>query len=173
MFVKLPLILRVLVVLVLLCFSSLHYQKAFAGSGTANVNVSASVVNDCNINASYTLAFGNYDPVVTNASSGSDLTANGSIGVTCTKNDSVTISLSNGSNYASPNRRMNNGTNYLSYNIYTTSGLSTIWNSTNTVSLTSSSALSATNFTLYGDVPKGQDLAAAAFADTVVATITY
>lgn len=148
-------------------------KQAFAGSQTANVNVSATVINNCVVSASYPLAMGNYDPVGTNSSSGSDLTNTGNITVTCTKNDSITIALDNGQNYSNPDRRMKNGTNFLAYNIYTDGTYGTPWNATNTVTKTSGSGTTTTTFTMYAKVTKGQDLPSGSYTDLVVATVTF
>ena len=66
---------------------------AFAGSASANLNVTANVAANCTISTS-PVAFGAYDPVVANAST--DLTASGTVTVACTKGTAATIDLGNG-----------------------------------------------------------------------------
>ena len=60
-----------------------------AATATANVTVSATVTNNCSINGG-SLAFGAYDPLVTNATDPKD--GSGTFSVACTKGASgVTI----------------------------------------------------------------------------------
>ena len=61
---------------------SLISIPAFAGSATANLNVSASVAAVCTISTA-PVAFGAYDPVVANAAT--DLNGTGTVTVACTK----------------------------------------------------------------------------------------
>lgn len=67
-----------------------------AGTDTANLGVSATVVNSCDISATGAVAFGDYDPAVVNASA--DLDNTGTISVTCTSGAAVTITLDQGAN---------------------------------------------------------------------------
>jgi spore coat protein U-like protein len=63
-------------------------------------------------------------------------------------------------------------TYYLNYELYTDSGLTTVWNGTNTLSGTGSGASQAVTF--YGAVGSGQSaLPAAAFSDTVNLSVTF
>src|SRR3546814_1739787 len=85
---------------------------AHAGTANSNLPVSATVSANCTIDASSGVAFGIYDPVVTNAGTGVDLSASGTISTTCTNGASVTVTLGQGSNAdtgstdAAPVRRM-------------------------------------------------------------------
>src|SRR5438552_18749283 len=76
---------------------------AFAGSASANLNISASVAAVCTITTS-PVAFGAHDPVVANAATG--LTADGSGNVACTKRTPATLDLGNGCNLSGGSRRM-------------------------------------------------------------------
>jgi spore coat protein U-like protein len=153
---------------------------AMAGNATNNLAVSATVVNNCAINSTVAVAFGNYDPAVVNNSTGADVTATGSLTITCTNGASTTVALGQGANAASgstdaaPARQMVfGGTNMLAYALYQDSGDSTVWG--NTV-LTSASYLGSGNadvVNVYGKVPKGQNIPAGAYADTVVATVNF
>jgi len=64
---------------------------AVAGTASSNLPVSASVSANCTIDASGGVAFGAYDPIVTNQSTA--LTASGTISTTCTNGASATITL--------------------------------------------------------------------------------
>ena len=147
-----------------------------AGSTTSNLAVSASVSNNCLIDASGGLAFGAYDPVSANAAS--DLDSSGTIAVTCTNGASAAITLGQGANAAggstdaAPLRQMNDGgLNNLSYNLYTDNSYATVWDISTGVAYTGTGA--ADSVTVYGRVSAGQNVPAGSYSDTVVATITF
>jgi spore coat protein U-like protein len=148
---------------------------AAAGSTTATLTVNGSISNNCTL-TNGTIAFGNYDPVVANATS--PLQASGTFTIACTKGDAVTISLNAGTNGANApagvTRAMASGANYLGYELYTTGARSTVWNaSTGTVAYNSASRLPITQ-TIYAQVPAGQDLpASASYSDTVTITASF
>ena len=88
--------------------STLISKPAFAGTASANLNVSAVVANTCNISVN-ALGFGSYD------SSASRTTGTGTIITNCTNGASVTITLGQGLNPqsdstdASPSRQLVQG----------------------------------------------------------------
>ena len=67
------------------------------------------------------------------------------------------------------------GTDLLTYELYTDSGRSTVWGSGAGAGQTIATAPNKNprTFTVYGRVPAGQDVGAASYADTVVATINF
>jgi spore coat protein U-like protein len=143
-------------------------------SSTGTVAVSGTIVATCSI-AGSTLAFGTYDPIVANLSS--PLAANGSaLSVSCTRGATgVSVQLdagANGTHAIGTTRAMASGANYLSYELYTTSGLTTVWNTTNTISYAPTS-MAATSLTVYGNVPGGQDAFVANYTDSVTATVNF
>ena len=161
----------------LVALSSLG-STAYAATATSDLAVSASVTANCTIDASGGLAFGAYDPVVTNAST--DLTGQGTIDTTCTNGASVTVTLGQGANADTgssddaPVRRMLSGTtDYLSYQLYSDSSRTTVWgNSAGTgAAVTGTGAVVST--TVYGLVTAGQNVASGNYSDTVVATVTF
>lgn len=146
-----------------------------ASTSTANLSVTASVSANCSITTN-AVAFGTYDPIVTNASTA--LTASGVVNTTCTNGASATITLGQGANpgtgstASAPVRRMANGTNYLSYGLYSNSSYTTTFDGTTGVTVTGTGAQVAT--TVYGSVPAGQNtLPAGSYSDTVIATVTF
>ncbi len=144
------------------------------GSATGTVGVSGAIVASCSITGS-TLAFGSYDPIVANLAS--PLAASGSaLSVACTRGAAgVTVQLdvgANGTHAVGTTRAMASGANYLSYELYTTSGLTTVWNTTNTVSYAPTTMV-ATSLTVYGNVPGGQDAFVANYTDSVTATVNF
>jgi spore coat protein U-like protein len=152
-----------------------------AATATANLPVTASVTANCTISTASAVAFGAYDPVVTNATSGSPLVATGTINVSCTSGASTTVTLSEGTNHdtgtstaAAPVRRMNDGgTNYLSYQLYSEGTRTTVWGDTAPTGLAYSGIGSQESLTVYGRVPGAQNVPSGSYSDTVVATITF
>ena len=153
----------------------------FAGSANTTFTVSANVINNCTISAG-NLAFGSYDPVVANNTTGADLYANSTLTVACTKSASnVWIGLNAGANGASAvgtTRAMSaGGGNFLSYELYTANpnpAPGTAWGNTQATGASYTPVSKApASITVYGRTPKGQDAAAGAYSDTITATINY
>jgi spore coat protein U-like protein len=146
---------------------------ATAATATANLNVSATVTNNCTISTA-ALAFGSYDPVVAHASANLDGT--GTVIVACTKGATATIALGLGSNASGSVRRLKDaGTNFITYEMYLDSGRSTVWGTSGANLLSTGAAPSKTarNFTVYGRIPSNQDVPAGTYNDTVVATVNF
>jgi spore coat protein U-like protein len=159
---------------VVLIFSGLVLglaAPAFAQTATANLAVSATVAKNCSISTT-PVAFGSYDPIVTNAVTPLDGT--GTVVVTCTKGAGSRIDLGQGSNYSAA-RRMAGGTDFLTYELYVDSTRTTVWGSGAGSGQTIAAAPNKNprTFTVYGRVAAGQDVGAASYADTVVATINF
>ncbi len=144
-------------------------------STTTNGVISGTIVADCKISSS-TLSFGSYDPLIANATT--PLNATGSVLVSCTRGATgVTVSLDAGSNAtraSGTSRAMSDGLgDYLSYEIYTTSAMTTVWNTTNLVSYTSVTSMAQTALTAYGQIPAGQSVPVATYTDSVIATVNF
>jgi len=149
---------------------------AFAGTASDDLTVSASIASNCTIDASDSLAFGAYDPIVTNKSS--DLEGDGSISVICTNGSAVTIELDGGLNEdgaapAAPARRMISGANLLSYTLYSDAGLLTLWATGAAVDVDDTGTGVASNHTVYGSVAADQNVPVGSYSDTVSATVTF
>lgn len=147
----------------LVALATLQPQEAFAAVCN-NVRVSATNV-----------AFGNYNP-----GSVSDDTATGTIVVRCQGSPfntlpAFTIDLSTGGSGTYTARRMLLGLSQLLYNLYTTSGYTTIWgNGTgSTANVSSAGGANTMNFTVYGRIPTGQFVTAGNYTDTITVTVTY
>lgn len=150
---------------------------AFAGTSTSNMSVSATVSNNCTISAG-ALAFGSYDPIVTNATTALDQTA--TLTVTCTQGASATVTLGQGANADTgstddaPLRRLNTGSEYLSYALYSDSARTTVFGNTAGTGAAYTGTGSSGTITVYGRITAGQTSAnAGSYSDTVVATITF
>lgn len=152
-------------------------SQAQAQTATDSLAVSADVTASCTI-ATAALAFGNYDPVVANATA--DLDGTGTVTVTCTTGSGATITLAQGANAdtgstaAAPLRRLLNGTtNYLNYSLFSDTTRTAVWGDDATVDVATTGTGAADAHTVYGRIPAGQNQPAGAYADTVVATVTF
>jgi len=147
--------------------------SALAASAAANLNVSATVVNNCLISTG-ALAFGSYDPVVANAAVALD--GAGTVTVACTKGTTATIGLNQGANASGGTRRMTDGSgNYLEYHLYQDSGHNTVWGNSggDLQSPVAAPSKANRNFAVYGQVTGNQDIPAGAYSDIVVATVNF
>lgn len=139
--------------------------NAFAQSKTANFDVSVQVLSTCAISASNMT----FSSITTGTTSNTDATS--SLTVNCSQDTPYTISLGTGK-YYSGGRRMSNGTNNINYYLYSDSGRASEWDSTATQTGMGSGA--DQTMTIYGRIPSGQFVPlTGAYADTVIATITY
>jgi len=145
---------------------------AFAQTATANLGISASVAKNCTISTT-AVAFGAYDPIVTNAVNPLDGT--GTVVVTCTKGAGTRIDLDLGTNASGTTRRMSGGGDFLTYELYTTTARTTVWGSgaANGLTIPAAPSKAARTYTVYGRVAGAQDVTATNYADTVVATINF
>ena len=152
----------------------------FAASKNTTFTVDANVVANCTISAS-NMSFGNYDPVAANDTTGADLYASSTVTVACTKNaPNVWIGLDAGSNGASAvgtTRAMAGATDFLSYELYAADpnpAPGAAWGDTQATGVSYLAASkAATGITVFGRTPKGQDVSAGAYTDTITATINY
>jgi spore coat protein U-like protein len=121
------------------------------------------------------LAFGSYFP-----GASSDLHVNGTLKVDCGALSvdllpDFTVQLSAGNAGTPSPRYMLNGTTHLNYNLYTTSGYSTVWSTGagQTVSYSSGLSLGTINLTVYGAVFKGQFVTPLTYTDSITVTVNY
>jgi spore coat protein U-like protein len=156
--------------------AALLTSSAWAGTATSSMSATATVVNNCTISAG-ALSFGNYDPIVANASTALDQTA--TLTVTCTNQASATVTLGQGANAGAgstdtaPGRRLTDGTNFLSYSLYQESARTTIWGNTAGTGKSYTGTGTSGSVTVYGRVTAAQNVPAGSYTDTVVATITF
>lgn len=147
-----------------------------AGTATSDLSTTATVVANCTISTS-AVAFGNYDPIVVNKTAALDNT--GTVTVTCTSGSATTVTLGQGANGATgtlpatPLRQMAASTNRLAYDLYSDTARSVIWADTTVTGVAHTGTGAAVALTVYGRVPANQNKPAGAYADTVVATVTF
>jgi spore coat protein U domain-containing protein, fimbrial subunit CupE1/2/3/6 len=155
------------------------HRPAVAATATSNFTVTATVVASCTISTT-AIAFGNYDPVVANATTPVD--ANGTVTVACTAGAATTVGMSQGANptgtstAAAPLRQMASGAvNRMRYDIFQDAARATVWADTGTAGAQAYNATTknATVLSVYGRIPAGQDVSTGAYTDTVTATILF
>lgn len=139
-------------------------RLAAAGSATATLGVSATVVANCTITGG-SISFVGYDPV-----GGADLDASGTISVACTKNAAsynVYLKPSGGTfTMVGP------GNAPLSYALYSDSGRNTVWDGTNAYGY-ASAGKAAKSINVYGRIPGGQDVPVGSYAQNVTAEVDF
>jgi spore coat protein U-like protein len=161
----------------------LGVSPALAGSAAANIGVSANIVDVCTITTG-AVAFGAYDPIVTNATAA--LNGSGTVTIVCTRGATTTVGLGLGGHAAGSVRKMQDaGTDQMAYELYqppsTTPGAAcsysspTVWGNSGAGLFTPASAPSflARTYNVCGQVAAGQDLPAGSYNDTVVATVNF
>jgi len=152
---------------------------AYAGTGSANMAVTANIGMNCTISTT-DIAFGAYDPIVANASS--DLDAAGSVTTSCTVGSSGSVIIGQGlgegvgSTDADPVRRMQGpgAGDYLAYQVYSNDDRSAVWTNTVATGEAYTATGSAEVMTVYGRVAAGQTtVAEGSYSDTLIVTVNY
>jgi spore coat protein U-like protein len=158
---------RYFILVFLYCFYSQTVYAACTGLG-------------CSCSAGTTaVAFGNYNPISATAT-----TANGNVAVTCTAlvifTAAYVISLSAGNSGSFTTRFMKLGAVNLNYNLYTTSGYTSIWGDGTAGTSAISDSYTAIvigpvtrNYTVFGLLPALQAVGVGTYTDTVTVTVTY
>jgi spore coat protein U-like protein len=156
-----------------------------ASPATANLAVTASVAANCTISTT-AVAFGAYDPVVTNASTA--LNGNGTVTIACTKGSAPNVTMDLGANPSGSQRKMlitGGGVDTLNYELYhpsTTTTPSTcsfpgssVWGTAGAAIFTPAAPTSKTAraFAVCGTVASGQDVSVGSYQDTIVATVNF
>lgn len=166
---------RVLALGAIILTASIFAGPAFASSpATTSLGVSANAVAVCSLSTT-AVAFGNLSTTAATD-------ATGSITVTCTNGDALTIALDAGGNASGTQRRLVNSGNYLNYNLYqpTAAGNAeasptVAWGDGTALGSTYTATANGTaqTFNVYGEVPSGQSLYVGGYSDTVTVTLTY
>ena len=148
-------------------------QGAGGGRSSANMQVNANVIRKCTI-TTQPMAFGNYDPVLANATAPLDVQT--TITVACTKGTSIDIAMDAGDNAAGTQRRMVDGRRtFLNYEVYKDASRTQRWGEIFGQRYDGGVAPSRDprQFIAYGRVPGGQDVPEGTFQDTVLVTVQF
>ncbi|MDQ6824331.1 MAG: spore coat U domain-containing protein, partial [Candidatus Eremiobacteraeota bacterium] len=121
-----------------------YSAPSLAGSSTANLSVTATVVTTCTI-ATLPVPFGNY--------LGTNTQANGTITVVCPNGFPYTVDLGQGLNYAA-GRRMTLAGNFLNYGLFSDNADTQVWGSTSGGAVVSGTGTGlAQRLTVFGLLP--------------------
>jgi len=122
--------------------------------------------------------FGVYNPL-----SGTPNSATGTVTVTCDVLVGVlaswTVALGSGNSASFAPRLLGSGGSHLAYNLFTSAAYSSVWgDGSGTTTLVSDQRTlivgsNISNYTVYGRIPAGQDVAAGTYLDTIVVTVNY
>jgi spore coat protein U-like protein len=161
-------------------------QPSDATSATSSLTVSATVVSNCVIQTD-SLDFGIYDPMLANATTPRNASAN--VTLACTRGSSPSISMDLGQHESSGSRYMRITTAGLSdslrYELYQPaspaagSGCSfpgiRLWGVSpgQTFTPMQPPSRAARSYSVCGTIPAGQGVSMGAYADTVVATVNF
>jgi spore coat protein U-like protein len=141
---------------------------ATAASTSTSFNVTATVVDACGVSAT-DLAFGTCDPT-----SAVDKIGSSTISVTCSLGTVYTVSLNDGVNAAGGVRRMASGANRLGYQLYRDAAHLLIFGTlANLLNASGVGTGLVTPFTVFGKVPKAQNVATGSYSDQITVTIDY
>jgi spore coat protein U-like protein len=147
-------------------------QSSLAATTTANLAVSAVVINACAFGTITSVAFGNYDPTSATANNNT-----GSIVVTCTLGDVYNIALNPGTFAGATvtTRRMTGpSAGGLAYSLYRDASRTLNWGQTiGTDTLQQTGSGLAQTATVYGKIPALQAVTAGSYTDTVGITVTF
>ena len=158
---------------VVLCAAAFVPASVSAATATANLSVTASVAATCTISTT-DVAFGAYDPVVTNLVAPKDGT--GKVTVACTKGSIPAVGLGLGLNPLVSARRMLGASgDFLTYELYQPADFTTVWGNSGAARYTPALAPGRAGqaYTVNGRIVGGQDVAVGTYADTVVATVNF
>ena len=114
------------------------------------------------------VAFGTYDPKSSAPTSGF-----GTISLDCHPSAKPLIALGAGLGGSLLQRRMRNGASGLMYNLYTDAGFSTVWGDGTGGTIAVSAPKKTSSFTVYGQIPPGQNVAAGTYSDVLVITVVF
>ncbi len=156
--------------LCLLCTAAAH-----AASSAIQVEVSATVVANCQITVS-DLAFGAYDPLGANQSR--QLEGSAAVRVTCTRSASATIAIDGGQSASDSLRSMTsssaNGSAVVKYELYRDSNRTLAWvGDSPEARFVSRGCHDPQQFTVYARIPAGQEVPSGMYSDVVRATVSF
>jgi spore coat protein U-like protein len=147
---------------------------ATAATATSDLHVTITITSECLLGTITDVNFGSHGVL------SADQTAQGSISVQCTNNQSYTLALGAGSGAgASANTAdgrfmtLASGTDTVSYGLYRDSALAQPWGDTSTNLFSGTGTGNAVAIPVYGKVPSQMTPQAGTYNDTVVVTLTY
>ena len=147
-------------------------RKNVTSSASITVPLSVTVPSSCTISAA-SIDFGTYDSVGANATAPADAT--GAITTTCTRGAATTLALDAGRNAAGAQRQMADGAgHFVPYGLFQDGAHGVPWGSGGAaLAPPTAPSFAPRTFTVYGEIPPGQDPAAGSYVDTVTASVAF
>jgi spore coat protein U-like protein len=160
-------------------------NAALAGSSTASLTISATVVGNCTAISPNpgSITFGNYDPFT--YPSGQKL-ADGTpatFSTNCTNGDNISWTVGIGGNCGkgsvTADRAMTDGaSHYLSYELWQNSSDTTAWAygascGTPTAVSQTGGGTTANSINVYGTIPGGQNVNVGSYSDSLIVTVNF
>lgn len=149
---------------------------AFAAtSPTRAIAVQATVLSRCFISTTQAVNFGNYSPTGANSSTGVDRDATGTITVVCAPGSGLSISIDLGAHALVNQRRMQAGSGqFLNYQLYRNAGRTRVWGTGGqSRRITNAPNTNPRAYTVYGRIPRGQNVANGTYTDTVQVVVNF
>lgn len=140
---------------------------AYAATATSQFNVTLTIANGCGILLTTPVNFGVQNYVATN------LTAQGSVTVSCTVGVAYTLGLNGGQSGNVSARQMVNNASAVNYQLYQDAAHQTPWGNTSGSWLSGTGNGLAQIINVYGVVPGPQATVTGNYTDTITVTITY
>ena len=139
-----------------------------ARQNTATLNVTATVIKNCDISTS-DVAFGQYDPLGANLTT--DLTGTGTITMRCTLGEAPRIDI----DVPGGGRIMTGGTGSLNYQLYKEGGRTTPWTTGASGGVTAAQFATdqAQTLTVYGLIPRAQNVPAGSYSHQLTVTVNF
>lgn len=151
-------------------------SAAHAGTATGSFQVTGTVVSSCNVSGSQL----NFGAAIDPLSASLPIDATSTLTVQCTNTTPYSVALDAGVNAGSAtsfaSRAMKNGANSIGYQLYLTSGHTSVWGDGTSGSAHPTGTGTGGNqtLTIYGRVPTlGSTVVPGTYTDTVTVTITY
>ena len=145
--------------------------SAFGASASVYLNVSLTVVPNCQVTVT-DLQFGSYDPLIGNATTPLDATAD--LGMLCTNGAQATIRFDYGRSHLGLNRGLSSGTDRVDYSLFQDSSRTKPWaDGENGLHVVASGGRTPQRYIVYGRVPAGQEVPPGAYTDIVMATVDF
>ena len=143
-----------------------------AATSSAPLNVSADVPSNCVI-ATSNLAFGQYDPLVQNATQ--ELDAAAEVTMVCTRSSRAAVSIDSGRNSIGSTRTLAGSSQHVSYQLFRDSGRTQAWGGggSDGLQFVSEGVHKPQQLTVYGRIPPGQEVASGMYTDVVTATVDF
>ncbi len=141
-------------------------------SDMATLHVSMNVVPSGTVSVT-PVDFGNYDPVVANATQ--PLNAQGTVTIVCTPNTRITLEMDQGLNASGTSRQLGSGTDFLAYELFKDPGRSQVWGQ-NTQALrilTPMNSSAPITHVVYGRIPAEQNVTPGDYTDTIEVVLHF